>query len=284
MKEKLLISFSGGETSGLMTIKILEAFSGEKDIVVVFANTGEENQETLDFVHQCDEAFGFNTIWVEAFVHPGERLGTTHTITSYEAASKNGEPYESHIKKYGIPNMKFPHCTRELKRNPIRSFVKSLGWTGYSTAIGIRTDESRRVSNNADTDKIIYPLLDWFPTDKQDVNEFWSQQSFRLQLKEHEGNCKWCWKKSDSKLLRLFSEKPEIFDFPERMEKSYPRVGAEFKKDIDARDRTFFRGNRSVEMLRKLHLEVGSRIIPINSDENSGCSESCEIYETEQTP
>lgn len=280
--KRLLVSFSGGQTSGYMAKVIKDAYESNYDeVVYVFGNTGQEDERCLQFVDRCDRQFGLNVVWVEAVVHQGERKGTTHRVVTFETASRNGEPYEAHIQKYGIPNMKFPHCTRELKRNPIRSYAESLGWEGYDTAIGIRTDERRRVSNGATADKIVYPLLDWFPSDKQDVNSFWEDQNFSLGMLEHEGNCRWCWKKSNSKLLRLMTEQPDAFDFPARMEAMYPRVGAEFAKDPTARDRTFFRGNRSVSDLRRLHAEIGSRVIPIVSDGDAGCGESCELYPME---
>jgi len=281
MKPRLLISFSGGETSGYMTRTVLEAYSDQYETIVVFANTGQENEQTLEFVRDCDRNLGFGTVWVEAVVHHGERKGTSFERVMFDTASRDGGPYEEIIRKYGIPNTKFPHCTRELKLKPIHAYAASLGWTDYETAIGIRTDERRRVAKNATTDKIVYPLLDWFPSDKQDVNGFWEDQPFRLMLREHEGNCKWCWKKSESKLLRLMTERPVIFDFPARMESDYPRVGAEFLKDPTERDRTFFRGNRSVEDLRRLHAEVGSRPIPDAGDGDAGCAESCELYPME---
>ena len=47
-----LISFSGGRTSGFMLWNILNAYDGKlpEDIHVVFANTGKEANETLDFI------------------------------------------------------------------------------------------------------------------------------------------------------------------------------------------------------------------------------------------
>jgi len=55
MKEKLCVSYSGGETSGCMTTNILKRYSEQYDILITFANTGEENEETLIFVNKCDK-------------------------------------------------------------------------------------------------------------------------------------------------------------------------------------------------------------------------------------
>ena len=44
---------SGGRTSAFMTKKILDEYSDQYEIVVCFANTGQENDATLDFVKEC---------------------------------------------------------------------------------------------------------------------------------------------------------------------------------------------------------------------------------------
>jgi hypothetical protein len=279
--KRLKISFSGGATSGYMTWHLLNEFKHLYDeVVVIFANTGQETEETLRFVDNCDKYFGFNTVWVEAVVNPTSRVATQHTAVTYETASRKGEPFEDVIKKYGIPNQSFPHCTRELKLHPIYSYMKSIGWEkgSFDTAIGIRMDETRRVSKFAEVSRIIYPLVDLIPSDKQDVNDWWEEQPFQLGIAEHRGNCKWCWKKSLKKHIRLIQESPEIYDFPRRMEESYPKNGS----NPHNLSRVFFRGNRSTNDL--FNLAAATEVQPTrneNLDEDSGCSESCEVYLTE---
>jgi 3'-phosphoadenosine 5'-phosphosulfate sulfotransferase (PAPS reductase)/FAD synthetase len=284
--KKLVISFSGGRTSGYMTKKILDTKAGEYEIKVIFANTGFENEATLQFVHDCDTQFGFNTVWLEGVTNEEMGVGMSHKLVTFETASRNGEPFEEMIQKYGITNMQSPQCTRNLKRYPIESYLKSIGWgkRDYDLAIGIRTDELRRVKDDKSR-SVVYPLVDWFPADKQDVLDWWEDQAFDLQLLEHQGNCKTCWKKSMSKLMRLHDEDPTQFDFFERMEEKYPRVGAEFQKYNDAPDRVFFRGRTSIKTFRLMalnHKDMMSRA-PTQLDlyADGGCSESCELYETE---
>lgn len=48
-KQKILVSFSGGETSAFMINWLLKNMP-EYEYKFVFANTGEENEETLVFV------------------------------------------------------------------------------------------------------------------------------------------------------------------------------------------------------------------------------------------
>lgn len=282
-KKRLLASFSGGRTSAFMTKWLLDNKSDEYDIKVVFANTGQEHEKTLEFVQKCDEAFNFGVVWVESVAQErGKASG--HRIVTFDTASRNGEPFEAMIEKYGIPNTSFPHCTREMKLNPIKSYLASIGWApgSYESAVGIRTDELRRVSKTASDSRIIYPLVDMLPTDKQDVNDWFDEQPVNLDLLEHQGNCTWCWKKSFAKHFQLIGEAPEIYDFPRRMEAQHGRTGA---GAMHGSGRVFFRSNTSTVQLFKL-AEFGAlprAIDPrqMDLDLNGGCSESCEMYPME---
>lgn len=274
MKKPLIVSFSGGQTSAYMTYKMMNEHCPQMDEYepyILFANTGCEHPKTLEFVRNCERKFGWNVIWLEAVIREGYRVGTTYQEVSFATAALDGVPYEAMIAKYGIPNTMFPHCTRELKQRPIEAWCReNLGTAHPLTAIGIRTDETRRVSKTQSN--IIYPLIDWFPSDKQDVNDFWERMPFSLGLPPHLGNCVWCWKKSNTKLLAAMSDIPEAFDFPARMEKEY---------GIDRRGKpvTFFRQHRSTEDLRKMLLETG--VPPEQMLDTSPCSESCEFIQTE---
>ena len=283
---RLFISFSGGETSGFMAQWCLKHWADKYDeVVCLFANTGQENEETLYFVAKCDQAFGLNVVWVEGEVHHGKRKGNTHRVVDFATASRNGEPFEQTIQKYGIPNQAYPHCTRELKMNPMLSYLRSIGWkTGtYDTVVGIRADEIDRASPDRKKKRLLYPLISDVPMTKPDINEWWAKQPFRLQLKGYEGNCKWCWKKSFRKHFTLLSEHPDWYDFPERMEKQYPTNG----HNVDGNPRTFFRGNRSVADLRKMaetetwepasdDSRTGQLTLKLD-EPGGGCSESCEV-------
>lgn len=286
-KKRLKVSFSGGKSSGTMRRR-LEAYKDEFDIMTVFCNTGQESEETLRFVNRCDVEFGFNTVWLEAAIDPEAGAGTRHKIVTFETASRQGEPYEAMTAKYGVSNRTFQPCNRELKLAPMKSYMDSIGWEpgSYYTAIGIRPDEDRRVNEKAAQEKILYPLIDMFPMDKQDINDWWEEQPFTLNLLEHQGNCKWCWKKSDAKLLRLIAETPEIFDFPRRMEQEHGFSGAPYygKPPEGARPRVFFRQHRSTNDMFALAEEIEvlkarQLTFSFNSDEDAGCSESCEAYE-----
>lgn len=281
MKKKLQISFSGGRTSAYMTKLLLDRCSNEYEFIVTFANTGLEHEKTLEFVNNCDKIFGFNTVWLEADVFFEQRKGTGFKVVSFETASRSGEPFQDVIKKYGIPNPSYLHCTRELKLAPMRSYLTSLGihHKDIPTAIGIRADEKRRVRKSAEVDNIVYPLIDMWPTDKQDVLDWWEDQLFDLGLDEWDGNCIGCYKKSFKKLFKQLDSDPSCLDWHRNMERLYGSVGIQ----TEGTSRVFFRGNTSAEQvvnLWKKDRETGATQLVLDMYADGGCSESCEVYGT----
>jgi hypothetical protein len=259
--KNLLVSFSGGETSAFMAQWLNSHYQelGYENIVFVFANTGLENEQTLEFVNRCDKHFNLNVQWVEAEVIYEHKKGTKYYMTDFKNASRNGEPFEAMIKKYGIPNQANPQCTRELKGAPISAFGKQwFNGEKYHTAIGIRKDEMDRMNAKAKEIGFIYPLINnkMIPATKPMINFYWKSMPFRLQLKGYQGNCATCWKKSDKKLYQIAQENPKAFDFMDRMEQKYGNFfplhriekrnaeGKEIPKNI-----TFFRNKRSAQQI-----------------------------------
>ena len=118
---KINVSLSGGQTSAYMAKAIWDGYKDECEIVFTFANTGQEKKECFDFIQACSDAFGFPVVWLEADVYHGRRKSTGFTEVTSETANDTGEPFEEVIKKYGLPNMAYPHCTRELKINPMKA-------------------------------------------------------------------------------------------------------------------------------------------------------------------
>jgi len=280
--DNLLVSFSGGETSGYMAQWLWNNMRFKYNMIFVFANTGEENEETLEFVNKCGVEFGVKIYWVEAKVVHGERVGTKHRLVDYATASRNGEPFEDVIKKYGIPNQAFPHCNRELKLAPIHNFIKEdIGWDDYYTAIGIREDEVDRVNKNRKKLKLIYPLITDRPMNKQKINFWWSQQSFRLNLKGYQGNCKTCWKKHENKLYRIAQEDISKFENFKKWEQLYSHKVIESRSKDVPPPYYFFRGNKPVaEILEKAKTFKGI-VVDDSLDTNFQSSlldESCDIY------
>jgi len=215
MKNKLLVcTFSGGRTSAFMG-KFLKEHLKYKDFdkVFIFANTGKELPETLDFINKCDKEWDLNVVWLEANVQEEKGVGTTFKVVDYNTASRSGKPFEDMLSKYPLPNNMASNCTRELKQRPIDKFVKSLGYDEVYTAMGIRWDERHRESNTAKEQNIIYPLIYDLKVDNKFIRDWWNRQSFDLQLKDYEGNCDLCFKKSLKKRLTIIKERPEVAEW-----------------------------------------------------------------------
>ena len=241
MKKNLVISFSGGETSAYLCKWLLDNKSNDYNMIFIFANTGDEEEETLNFVNNCSTEWNINIIWVEALVNHKERISSKHKIVNFHTASRNREPFIEVIKKYGIPNQNFLHCNRELKLNPINSYIKSIGWENYETAIGIRIDEIDRVNIN--------------------------RKRFNL---SYYTNCRTCWKKSDVVLAKIYKENPYYFEFNKQMELIYGK-----DKYV------FFRRGRSTEKLIEDLQKINKLPIDKHKDSNFQTNlfnESCDIY------
>lgn len=291
MKKKVLVSVSGGRSSGLMAWLLWNRFKDIYNLVFVFANTSREKEETLLFVHQLTQVFGIPIVWVEAVVHHGTRKGCTHNMVTYETATRDGSIFEEVIKKYGIPNNSFLHCTRELKANPIRSYMKSIGWGSYkkyTTAIGYRADETGRVDvETMSKEKQWYPLWE-YGIKKSDVAVFWLKQSFDLQLSDFDGNCKKCHKKTDRKVMTQIVTEPNDLWIDE-MEAKYEYHSAGRKANKPPY--RFFRKHQSIHDLKEkikdgFELSVdqslntqGATFDPeLDEVEYKGCAESCEPF------
>lgn len=280
MSRRVLISFSGGRTSAYMTKRLFDEREPGDEYLVVFANTGQEHENTLTFVDRCDREWGLGVVWVEAVTHEG-RTACTHRRVDFASANRSGDLFEAMIAKYGIPNKVYPHCNRELKLNPIHDYAEAHGWEkgSYDTAIGIRLDEADRQNINAKKLRLIYPLIRW-GVRKPEILGWWNAQPFDLYVPEHLGNCVWCWKKSPRKHLTIAVQKPEAFDFPARMEATYPFAG----HNEDGEPRRFFRKKWTtldIKARARLPFEPfrdGNHVRDPELDDTDGCDEACDIY------
>lgn len=230
-KKKLLVTFSGGETSAFMAQYLNKEMQNEYEMLFVFANTGMESNETLDFVNKCEQKFGINVNWIEAKVFHNQKKSCGFIKVDYLTATRNTDwklrtdtPFEEVVKKYGIPNHSRLHCTRELKMNPIKAFAKSVwGNEKYYLALGIRIDEIDRMNSKKEELRLVYPLIqkEMKPMTKKHINFWWANQEFRLNLKGYQGNCGACYKKSDNKLMQMVLDDVNYFEFLAYLEDKY---------------------------------------------------------------
>lgn len=207
-----LISFSGGRTSGYMLWHILDAYDGKlpDDLYVTFANTGKEREETLRFVHECETRWGVRIRWLEQADRKSKDISERFAETGYNSASRNGEPFMALIerKKY-LPCGVMRFCTTELKIEPMKFFMQSLGYKKWTNVVGLRADEKHRVERGMQANEkgkdpwfSVFPLCD-ANVSQRDVMDWWKRQDFDLNLLPFEGNCDACFLKGRGKLMEI---------------------------------------------------------------------------------
>jgi 3'-phosphoadenosine 5'-phosphosulfate sulfotransferase (PAPS reductase)/FAD synthetase len=220
------ISFSGGRTSAYMLWRVLQSNAGlPAEAIVCFANTGKEEEATLQFVRDCGEQWGVPITWLEY-----QREEPGYKVATFETASRNGEPFEALLaKKQYLPSPVMRFCTVELKIRPMAKYQFDVGLTdskstGETTAmVGIRADEQRRAAKIPDKGRL--PLVTAGVT-KHDVSAFWRAQPFDLELPNNNGvtmhgNCDLCYLKPTYQVISLIAEKPERAAWWARMESTH---------------------------------------------------------------
>lgn len=240
-----VISFSGGRTSAYMLRRILDV-GLQPDVHILFANTGKESPETLDFVYACQTNWGVPITWVEyhrkylpeyrsedraaaaararAFAGrsydplPDGEHEPGYRIVDYFTAARHGEPYDNLIDMVGLPNNTTRLCTQELKVRVMKKVMLDRGFEHWDNVVGIRSDEPIRVARmrkeTGQRWENVLPLADARVT-KADVLDYWARAPFDLQLPLDEngetygGNCDLCFLKNTAKRARLAQEFPD---------------------------------------------------------------------------
>jgi 3'-phosphoadenosine 5'-phosphosulfate sulfotransferase (PAPS reductase)/FAD synthetase len=229
-----VLSFSGGRTSGYMLRRWLDAAPLTREQFVVFANTGLEEPETLDFVAACAHQWRVPVVWLEY------RAGRQFEQVSYETASRNGEPFSALVsERRFLPNPVARFCTAELKVRTIERWAATqLALVdGFDSALGIRADEPRRVARirgrKAEGAADVVMPLAALGVGVGEVVRFWREQPFDLRLStdgKHTsaGNCALCFLKPARQLVSLIHEKPHRAAWWIRTE---AQVGGTFRSD-----------------------------------------------------
>lgn len=217
-----------------MMAKIMVDNYAKDDMIFMFANTGKEMPETLDFVHECDMRWGLGVVWIEYC--PDNRF----KVVTYETASREGEPFEALIAKNKyryLPNRVARFCTADLKIRPMKAYLMSMGYKHWDAALGIRYDEPKRyhklrASDGKDRWDYIFPLWD-FKITKADVMRFWSHQGFDLAIHSNLGNCDFCFLKGRNKKISQAKIMPDRLDWWISMEE---KVGGRFCNDYSMKE------------------------------------------------
>ncbi|WP_144156532.1 phosphoadenosine phosphosulfate reductase family protein [Paraburkholderia sp. BCC1885] len=211
------ISLSGGRTSAHLLFMIIRANGGiPAGTVILFCNTGKEEEATLRFIRDIANHWNVTVVWLEY------RSDSEFEVVTFETASRNGEPFEAIIRQRGgiLPNPRSRYCSSEMKTRTMHRYLRSIGFTEWDTMLGIRADEPKRVATfrrnphpETKDEMVLIPLAD-AGVSARDVGDFWRAQEFDLGLpnmngKTMHGNCDLCFLKPAHQVYSLVAEKPE---------------------------------------------------------------------------
>jgi 3'-phosphoadenosine 5'-phosphosulfate sulfotransferase (PAPS reductase)/FAD synthetase len=182
---KRVINFSGGKTSALMTIILKPT----EDDIVLFTDTGREHPLTYKFIDDFAKYENINVIKVK------HELGFNKFKTS-------------------LPNRVTRMCTTDLKIMTAKRYLRSVNVRTFENYIGFRADEMKRVNNRKQKFKKVFdrfPLVDLGIT-KHDVNTYWENKSYNLQIPSILGNCDLCFLKGKNAIINILRQHPQLAD------------------------------------------------------------------------
>lgn len=200
---KRVINFSGGKTSALMTILLKPT----EDDIVLFCDTGREHPLTYKFIDDFEKNEGIKVIRI-----------------SYDGG------FEGMLERNKfLPNVAIRKCTVELKIKTAKRYLRALGIQRFENYIGFRADEQRRI-NESQYKKVLnkFPLFE-MGINKADVNQYWLNKSYNLEVPSILGNCDLCFLKGKNSIISILQHYPELADKWIADEK---RIGATYFKDI----------------------------------------------------
>jgi hypothetical protein len=188
-----VINFSGGKTSGLMTILLKPT----KWDIVLFTDTGREHAKTYKFLDDFELFEGIK-------VH---RVTYTHAkspgLTGMTALNR---------RKVYLPNRVRRICTVELKILMAKRYLRSIGLQKFEQYIGFRHDEQDRIRQHKGQFKKVttHFILDAKGVTKPMVNQYWLMKPYTLEIPAILGNCDLCFLKGKAAIIRILQLFPEL--------------------------------------------------------------------------
>ena len=214
-------AFSGGRSSAYQLRQVMDRYDGVLPgrCVVLFANTGVEREETLQFIHECDTRWDVGVKWLELRYHEDRPMRSrshpriSYEIVDFERASRSHQPFDQMIRyTRSLPNPTQRQCTKNLKVATQRRYLEDRFGKEADVvhhAIGYRYDERKRWRR-----ALYEECRPWLPmvyarVDKGVVDEYWSKQDFDLGIDSKYGNCDMCFYKSYELLREIARKEPE---------------------------------------------------------------------------
>lgn len=279
MSHTHVVSLSGGRTSAYLAhIMEQKRIHEGWNVHYVFMDTGAEHPLTYRFIREIVKFWDLPLTVLTVDINPVLGQGNGYKVWSPADIQMNmegGGPFRDMMAKYGTPYIGGAFCTSRMKTRPFEKYCKDNFGSDYTTWLGIRSDEPKRLGEK----KGIRYLAEISDFDKQDINDWWKGQPFDLHIDEHLGNCIFCIKKSTAKLALAIKDEPGLFRlFRWDLESKNVRV-----TDRKTPSDVMYRGHLSLDGIAKLHTNesyesVAESVRRGKKFDTGSCSESCEIY------
>ena len=269
-KKNLLVTVSGGRSSARMARHIqTHTKYADYNKVFIFCNTGMERPETIAFLKDIVKHWQIPLTLIEGVYSTEKGVGVGYKVVDFETMDMQAQTFANMIAHKnkgifsGLPNMKAPYCSENLKSLPSKKFADDIfGKNSYQLAIGYRKEDMpKRISwaeIKADT-KRIFPLLTDFeaPIGQQELNAFWSTQPFKLGIHNKLGNCELCWKKSTTNLIENIKHGTRFIDWCKTQESTYQS--------------TMFRNHLSIDDLVRMAALPNQLALPFDQEDACVC-------------
>jgi hypothetical protein len=238
-----VINFSGGKTSALMTI-----MNYREGDLVIFTDTGREHHKTYKFINDFEAHENIPIIRIQ-----------------YEGGFRG---MLEHTKYRTIPNRVKRICTVELKIKTAKRWLRAnYGKQNYEWLVGFRADEERRVKGYYQKQAYIHPVFPLYEQgiDKAQVNEYWKNKPYTLEIPAILGNCTLCFLKGKNAIINIL--------------RSYPELAKEWIEDEDlskqkGNGHTYFQDTtyKNLLMIAENNLFKGQDLSDLNPSYNCSCT------------
>lgn len=258
---KKVVSFSMGRSSGKTVLLALDEF-GVENVDIVLMDTGAEHPLSYQFAKDMVEYFGVNVVCLRGDFDQPLGKAVSYSVVEIGELKHDLKPFKAMMKKYGTPYIGGMFCTDRMKLQPFKKYCDNkYGKNNYETILGIRADEPKRLRDKP----FISYLADLCDDDKQDVLDFWSEQVFDLQIEEWNGNCVFCPKKSNLKLVAAQRDNPSLYiEWVEAINEESVRLvdsrTASYMKSVGVKEYTPLCQNRTSEKLSLLIKKYNSNL------------------------
>jgi 3'-phosphoadenosine 5'-phosphosulfate sulfotransferase (PAPS reductase)/FAD synthetase len=213
---KACVQYSGGLMSWGAAKLAVDKY-GPENVLLLFADVGVESDGTYRFILQGANALGAELKLVRA--NPGGPYLT---------------PWDICAKYNFLPNWKFPLCSTELKKTPLKKFIKDYIPEGADIVIGFSIEEEHRINKMLRAQEkgqyrkynLWFPLADKPYTPVCRIREWLKQygieESDLYKVGANHANCNGaCFQASKGHWAWLLKEKPDVYAYYEEKESHF---------------------------------------------------------------